>query len=302
MSQVLFYCPSCSFSKKIAQSDIPTTAKQCKCPSCKKRLNLSEAIQPLNGADSLQQSAPSSAQQEPSGQAPAETARVQSSRLSSMLHMRCPECKKSIASVLLSELEEVICNHCQAIVPVNDLTVTANGFTYYCADLKKRLSHYKSLLKNFSIEQKQLEQDPQATKERKRNLEKSIEGLKAGMASARDNCRIHFDDELFLQYRFETQMEIGKLVNISMYGACIESMPSATAPHKDTPLTIMFSLPGKEHVFSIGGTIRWINNGLFGISFKSVNPEDGALLWQHIATLALGYVPQATLKDCAYAV
>lgn len=53
MSQVLFFCPNCAFSKEISQSDIPPTVKQCKCPRCRKLFDLAEAIKSF---DSNQQS------------------------------------------------------------------------------------------------------------------------------------------------------------------------------------------------------------------------------------------------------
>lgn len=55
MSQVLFNCPNCSFNKKISQNKIPSTAKNCKCPSCKKILSLTEAFRPLENSNVHQQ-------------------------------------------------------------------------------------------------------------------------------------------------------------------------------------------------------------------------------------------------------
>lgn len=56
MSQLQFTCPNCSFSKVILQSEIPSTAKQCKCPGCRKILDLAEAITPLKTSEGNQQS------------------------------------------------------------------------------------------------------------------------------------------------------------------------------------------------------------------------------------------------------
>lgn len=53
--QVLFYCPDCAFSKEISQSDIPPTAKQCRCPSCRKLFDLTEAVKPLESNDCTKQ-------------------------------------------------------------------------------------------------------------------------------------------------------------------------------------------------------------------------------------------------------
>jgi predicted Zn finger-like uncharacterized protein len=289
MPDVLFSCPNCTFSKKISQKDVPPAAKQCKCPSCDEIFNLSEALKPLGNTDNVQQTSPGSVAANAAHQL----------KGASMLEMKCSECNGVISSALLADLEEVNCNHCQALVPIKDLTVSANGFTYYCADLKKRLPHYKSLLKNFTAELKYLEKDPDASSKRKHSLDKTVQALKTGMATTRNNCRIHFADEQLMKYRSDSQIEIGKLVNISMTGACIELMPSSTAPRKNSQMTIMFSLPDKEHVFSLNGVIRWCYDGSFGISFDAVKPEEGTLLWEYIATSTLGYVPY---KACDYAV
>jgi tetratricopeptide (TPR) repeat protein len=53
MSKVLFYCPDCAFQKEIPQSDIPASAKQCICPSCRKTFDLSEVIQSLESQQKL---------------------------------------------------------------------------------------------------------------------------------------------------------------------------------------------------------------------------------------------------------
>lgn len=60
MPKVLFNCPNCSFNKEISQNEIPPEAKNCKCPSCKKVLSLSEAIKPLERNEDLQQTPPNS--------------------------------------------------------------------------------------------------------------------------------------------------------------------------------------------------------------------------------------------------
>ncbi len=47
MSRALFYCPDCAFQKEISPSDIPSSAKQCICPSCRKTYAVAEVIKPL---------------------------------------------------------------------------------------------------------------------------------------------------------------------------------------------------------------------------------------------------------------
>ena len=47
MSKALFYCPDCAFQKEISHSDIPSSAKKCICPSCRKTFVIAEVIKPL---------------------------------------------------------------------------------------------------------------------------------------------------------------------------------------------------------------------------------------------------------------
>jgi len=51
MSRVLFCCPSCTFRKEIPRTEVPPTARQCKCPGCGKLIAVAEAIKPLESGD-----------------------------------------------------------------------------------------------------------------------------------------------------------------------------------------------------------------------------------------------------------
>jgi len=47
MSQLLFSCPHCQFSKKVPQDKIPANARQIKCPKCKQSFPLAEVLKPV---------------------------------------------------------------------------------------------------------------------------------------------------------------------------------------------------------------------------------------------------------------
>lgn len=214
-----------------------------------------------------------------------------------MLQMKCPKCKELIVSQLLSDLENVTCSHCQAKVPVQDVMVTANGFTFYRTDLNKRLHSYKNLLKSVIEERDQMAKDPTASAEGRSSLERMAQALKTLMATGRNNHRVYFETGQKLRYTHDEQQETGILKDLSMSGACIEAAPGSSLPRKSKALTLEFSLPGKDHSFIIEGVVSWTGKGVFGFSFKKIKSGDCALLWEYIATTAEGQVPDATIRS-----
>lgn len=214
-----------------------------------------------------------------------------------MLQMKCPKCKELIVSSLLSDLENVTCGHCQVKVPVQDVMVTANGFTFYRTDLNKRLHSYKNLLRNVLDEREQMDKDPTASAEGRISLERMAQALKTLMATGRNNHRVYFETEQKLRYTLDGQQQTGTLRDLSMSGACIESSPGNSLPRKSNPLALEFSLPGKDHSFIIEGVVSWTGTGVFGFSFKKIKSGDCALLWEYIATSAEGQVPDATIRS-----
>lgn len=59
MSQLLFSCPHCEFSKAIPQSKIPADATQVKCPRCKQSSPRAEVFKPIESSADNQQAAAS---------------------------------------------------------------------------------------------------------------------------------------------------------------------------------------------------------------------------------------------------
>ena len=58
MSQVLFDCPNCGFSRKFSRNEIPPSAKQCRCPKCKQLFPMTEALKPIGKSSKKAPSAP----------------------------------------------------------------------------------------------------------------------------------------------------------------------------------------------------------------------------------------------------
>jgi len=206
-----------------------------------------------------------------------------------MLKMKCPNCEEMIVSALLADMNEVSCKHCQSLVPVDNVMVFAEGFTFHRNDLLKRLFRYKGLLDEIGKERALLEKNPQASDESKKSLDRFAQALAEVMAGARKNLRIDFADSVPARYRANSRAESGRLVNISMSGACVEVVPKAACPRKATALTIEFSLPGIDFEFSLSGNVSWAKKGqTFGVEFNELQPQAFDRLWDYIANSVAG--------------
>lgn len=206
-----------------------------------------------------------------------------------MLKMRCPKCDEMIVSALLSDMDQVPCDHCQALVPVTDVMVFAEGFTFHRNDLVKRLFRYKTLLDEICKERDLLEKNPQASEEGKKSLERFSKALAEVMAGARNNLRIDFTDTIPVRYRVNSQVQTGMLTNLSMSGACIEIDLKCSCPRKKVELSIEFSLPDTNYTFILAGTTSWSKRGKsFGVKFNRLDQKDVDTLWTYISSAVEG--------------
>lgn len=202
-----------------------------------------------------------------------------------MLKMKCPKCDEMIVSALLSDMDQVPCEHCQVLVPVENVMVFADGFTFHRNDLIKRLFRYKRLLDEICKERELLEKNPQASDESKKSLDRFSQALAEVMAGARDNLRIDFTEAILLSYRVNSQVQSGVLTNLSMSGACVDIDHKSACPRKKAALSIEFSLPGSDYTFILTGTTSWSKRGKsFGIKFNTLEQKALDALWAYISS------------------
>lgn len=202
-----------------------------------------------------------------------------------MLKMKCPNCHEMIVSALLSDMDQVPCGNCKEIVPVQDVMVFADGFTFHRSDLVKRLFRYKTLLDEITKERELLEKNPDASKESKKSLERFSHALIEVMSGARNNLRIEFTDQIPLSYRFNSHSCSGVLINLSMSGVCFEVVEKSACPQKKSAVVIGFSLPGIDYEFTLAGTVSWVKKGLsVGVEFDPLAKEDVDTLWHFISS------------------
>jgi len=201
-----------------------------------------------------------------------------------MLKMKCPKCDEMIVSPLLSDIENIPCEHCKELVPVANVMVFAEGFTFHRNDLIKRMFRYKTLLMEIRKEREMLEKNPDASAEGKRSLDRFAQALAEVMAGARNNLRIDFSTPVSVKFRAGQQSGEGKLINLSMSGACIEIKRQLLSPKKKMPIQIGFTLPGTEHQFALKGFVSWVKKGTsVGVEFAELPAEEQEQMWNFIS-------------------
>jgi hypothetical protein len=211
-----------------------------------------------------------------------------------MLKMKCSNCGKSIASSLLTELETVLCSHCRQTVPVENVFITAGGFTICRDDLLKRIFRYQQLLREVVKERELMEQSEDISPASKRSTDRFLGILEELLTGARKNFRLRFSNAIPLRLTLDHQVRSGRLINLSIVGACIELDEPGSLPRRRTPVMLEFLPADRPTAFFLAGTVAWVNKGeinqsgvpWIGIKFNNLVEDDRAGLWQFIAACA----------------
>ena len=214
-----------------------------------------------------------------------------------MLKMMCPNCHELIVSALLAEIDEIACRHCNKGVPVRNVLISARGMTINRDDLLKRFFRYKKLLTETVEERDMMYENVESLETSKKSADQFIETLEELMAGARDNYRLDFSLTVPVRFSYDSKVQSGWLVNLSMVGACIETENFYFMPSIGSIVSIEFSLPGNKSVFSIPGMVAWIkgagqeSDSLYDIGVKFVNVDDQvrADLW-HLISASVHHV------------
>lgn len=211
-----------------------------------------------------------------------------------MLIMKCPKCNKHINSALLAEITSIICEHCSARVAVNHVMVSSNGFTFDRNDLLKRFFRYRKLLDEVIEEHSSMAESDNASDVSKRSIEQFLAILQGMMTGARDNFRCQFPTPLLTKLSYSRHECNGTFFDLSTEGACIEISRLNPLPRVKGGISIEFSLPDYEEVFSIDGDICWTkkakegenSNHSVGINFRGLDSSAHEKLWQYICEAA----------------
>ncbi len=204
------------------------------------------------------------------------------------------EPQKYISSALLAEMTSIDCEHCHATVAVSNVLVSANGFTFDRNDLLKRFFRYRKLLDEVIDEHSSLTDNRNASDVSKRSIEQFLSILQGMMTGARDHFRFQFSTPLSVKLSYSRHECSGTFFNLSTDGACLEISRSNPLPRVKGGITLEFSLPEQEKIFSIDGDICWTQKGSdgqaakhrVGIRFRGIDKTIYDELWRFISKAA----------------
>jgi hypothetical protein len=211
-----------------------------------------------------------------------------------MLIMKCPKCQNNIRSPLLAELKVIVCDQCQTQVPVSNVMISSNGFTFERNDLLKRFYRYRKLLDEVIEERNSMNASNNASDVSLRSIEKFMSVLQGMMAGARDHYRCEFSPPISVKLRYLQQECSGTIYNMSMDGACIETPSRNPLPRVNGIISLNFHLPQQKHTHVITGEICWTQKGegegkrghSSGVRFTYLDESSRDVLWQFILTMA----------------
>lgn len=211
-----------------------------------------------------------------------------------MLMMKCPKCQKNIRSALLAELKVIGCDQCQTQVPVSNVLISSNGFTFDRNDLLKRFYRYRKLLDEVIEERNTISGNNSVSDVSLRSIEKFMSVLQGMMAGARDHYRCEFAQPIPVKLRYLQQECAGSIYNLSMDGACIETFSKNPLPRVNGIVTLVFQLPEQKYTNIIAGEVCWTHQGdsegklghTSGVRFSNLDGPTRDVLWQFISTMA----------------
>ena len=211
-----------------------------------------------------------------------------------MLIMKCPSCQKYIKSVLLAEISKIKCEHCGSHVPVQNVLVSSNGFTFDRNDLLKRFFRYRKLLDEVLDEHSQLQENPVSRNESKKSIEQFLHILQGMMSGAREHFRCDFDIPVRCKIISAGTEKEGNFQNLSMDGACVQLLEAGMRPQVKRSLRLKFFLPHCVSEFIISGEICWVEKAkgtsgegpVIGVQFDTIDKQMQANLWKYICTEA----------------
>jgi transcription elongation factor Elf1 len=211
-----------------------------------------------------------------------------------MLIMKCPKCNNYISSALLAEIATIDCEHCGVAVAVKNVLVSSNGFTFDRQDLLKRFFRYRKLLDEVIDEHSSMDENNVNSAVSKGSIHQFLNILQGMMTGARDHFRFQFSYPLQVKVSYSRHECRGTFYNLSMDGARIEISGSNPLPRVKGQVSIQFSLPEQQDLFSITGEVCWTdkakgserNKHSVGIKFGKLESAIHSELWQFISKSA----------------
>lgn len=109
--------------------------------------------------------------------------------------------------------------------------------------------------------------------------------------SARDNFRLEMPYNFYVEMGYDGKKRLGRLVNLSSKGACIEFIEGGELPPANSETTLQFLLPEQPEPFSLEARVVWTrkltndSNSRFvnlGVKFQNLNVNTYGCIWDFI--------------------
>lgn len=197
-----------------------------------------------------------------------------------MLKMKCPACEVDIVSPFLAEINQIDCPHCYESVPVKEVVVFSNGFSYFRSQLTCQIYRYKELLHEAQNDYQQLVQNPRAHAKSKETSKRLVSTLEEIMAGTRNNYRVELSNKHLISYRCNDIVGAGGLLNLSANGACLQLDSNKFIPDKGQQISLILSFPGVPKAFTLNGKVAWqspsqrmVGQHEIGVIFQEVDKD-----------------------------
>ncbi|TYO99264.1 PilZ domain-containing protein [Geothermobacter ehrlichii] len=206
-----------------------------------------------------------------------------------MLRMQCRICGNLIRSQLLTEMKSVYCRRCGHFQGVGELYVTARGFTMLRSHLLDRFRQWERLLRDALKEREMLEFSEHGHSGDAERLDWLIATLRELLDGARGHFRLCLALPTPVRCDCRRGEVAGQLINISIFGACVQLHQERDVPARGEEVVLHFHLPEAPHGMETGGRVVWVAGRPgrlptreMGVEFEALKTPVRNSLWKYI--------------------
>lgn len=209
-----------------------------------------------------------------------------------VLKTECPGCNLWVDLPFQAGTSEVVCTRCARPVAIKDVHVSAGPFMIYRDALTGNLLKYKRLLAEAEKEIEDLRTKDAVTGSYAvsiRSLGLFISNLKELLDGCRLEPRHPLKDAVEAEYIIDNRAYKGKVANISLTGACLDTMRLSERTRLWSDISVRLAY--EKGAVLIAGKIMWIGKStLIGVKFTFVDEETREFLKDFITgeSLLLG--------------
>jgi hypothetical protein len=91
-----------------------------------------------------------------------------------------------------------------------------------------------------------------------------------------------FDVQLDIEVTFGDQKHVSKSRNLSLGGAFVDS---SVKPPFNARVSLRFNIPNQREAIQVGGVVRWVDPGGFGVQFDGLRARDVWALGKYFESL-----------------